>query len=129
MLSFVTLFNLFHYDIASGFEPTNQTVNNNETATTAGNLTVDTDKTVYVAGETVTVDGKVDKVIEGEMVRLDFYDPDGKPVVNLYGQFAEPNKNGFFSLSPYIPTNAKPGEYTFLATYNKQSVETKIMVK
>jgi hypothetical protein len=62
-------------------------------------------------------------------VRLDFYDPDGKPVVMLMSQFTEPNKDAFFSFSPYIPTNAKPGEYTFLATYNKHSVETKMMVK
>jgi hypothetical protein len=44
-------------------------------------------------------------------------------------KFAEPNDEGLFSYTPIIPLNAEPGEYTFLATYNRQGVETKVMVK
>jgi hypothetical protein len=112
-------------------KPTNQPQASNDTVTTPG-ITLDTDKSVYVAGEWVTVNGKVDKVIEeGKVVRLDFYDPDGNPI-QVFSPRVELDKKGFFSYSGtavYIPSNAKPGEYTFLATYNKQSVETKIMVK
>ena len=113
-------------------KPTNQSAVSNDTIATAG-LTVDTDKYVYVAGEYVTVSGKVDKVIEGKKeVRLDFYDPAGKPIGLAY-HTAELDEKGFFSYSgnstPNIPSNAKPGEYTFLVTYNKQGVETKITVK
>jgi hypothetical protein len=95
--------------------------------TTAG-LTLDTDKSAYVAGEFVVVDGRVDKVIPGEQVRLDFYDPAGKPII-VVDSSAEPNGDGFFSFTPSIPSNGKAGEYTLLATYNKQDVETKIMVR
>ena len=113
-------------------KPTNQSAVSNDTVATAG-LTLDTDKYVYVAGESVTVNGKVDKVIEGKKeVRLDFYDPAGKPLSLVYPT-AELDEKGFFSFSglssPRIPSDAKPGEYTFLATYNKQGMETKITVK
>lgn len=114
-------------------KPTNQSAVSNDTAATTAGLSVDTDKYVYVAGESVTVSGKVDKVIEGKKeVRLDFYDPGGKPLSLVYPT-AELDEEGFFSFSvlssPRIPSDAKPGEYTFLATYNKQGVETKITVK
>jgi hypothetical protein len=99
---------------------------------TSTGLTVDTDKLVYVAGETVAVDGKVDEVMGGEMVRLDFYDPSGNPLP-VIKPTTEPNDEGFYSFSegwgPSIPSDAKPGEYTFLATYDKQSAETKITVR
>ena len=95
---------------------------------TTGGLTLDADKLAYVAGENVVLDGKVDKVIPGEQVRLDFYNPAGKPI-SVVVSSAEPNEDGFFSFTAYIPSNGKAGEYTFLATYNKQDVETKIMVR
>ena len=108
----------------------NTAINNNTTAA----LTLDTDKPVYVAGESVILDGKVGNVIPGERVRLDLYDTTGKPVTLMINQFVEPNDEGLFSYSgpgttPQLPSDAKPGEYTFLATYNRQDVETKIMVR
>jgi hypothetical protein len=127
--SFYATLNFSNYNTALAFPPANQTQANNGTSTS---LTVDTDKLVYLAGECVTVDGKVDKVIEGENVRLDFYGPDDKPVP-IFVQFIQPNENGFFSYSsaqsPCILSDAKPGNYTFLATYNKKGVETKIADK
>jgi hypothetical protein len=101
--------------------------------TTAG-LTLEADKPVYAAEEYVILDGKVDKVIPGERVRLDLYDPAGKPISLGINQFIEPDDEGFFSYSgpgttPQIPSDAKAGEYTFLATYDRQGVETKIMVR
>ena len=95
--------------------------------TTAG-LTLDTDKLAYVAGEFVVVDGRVDKVIQGEQVRLDFYDPAGKPIP-VPVRSTEPNEDGSFSFTPSIPSNGEAGEYTLLATYNKQDAEIKIMVR
>jgi hypothetical protein len=95
-------------------------------------IIIDTDKVIYVAGEFLVIEGKVDKVIEGKNIRVDFYDPNGKPI--LAGpKLVEPNEDGFFSLSGpfgiYVPSDSKSGEYTLLATYNKKSVETKITVK
>lgn len=46
-------------------KPTNQPQPSNNTVTNAG-ITLEADKSVYVAGESVTVNGKVDEVIEGE---------------------------------------------------------------
>jgi hypothetical protein len=95
-------------------------------------ITVDTDKLEYVAGESAVVDGRVDNVIPGERVRIDFYNPAGNPI-SLGSQFTEPNEEGLYSFSgifsPTVPTDAKPGEYTFLATYNKLNAEAKIVVK
>ena len=127
--SFESTLNYSNYNAALAFPPANQTQTNNNN--TSSGFTIDADKIVYVGGEYVVVDGKVDKVIEGKNVRLDFYGPDDEPI--SLSLFIEPNENGFFSYSGlnsvYIPADSKPGEYTLLATYNKKSVETKIMVK
>ena len=131
LLSFDPTLHYPNYNTVLAFSPANQTQTNNDPDTTAS-ITIDTDKLVYVAGESVILDGKVDKVIEGKNVRLDFYDPDGKPITVGY-KFVEPNENGFFSYSGsysiYVPSDSKPGEYTLLVTYNKKSVETKLNVK
>ena len=72
-------------DLASAFTPVPSSGN-------MSGITVDTDKSVYVAGESVVVDGRVDNVIPSERVRIDFYDPTGKPI--SVASFTEPNEEG-----------------------------------
>jgi hypothetical protein len=131
--SLYTTLNSSEYNSAFAFEPTGENKTNNKTATTATGFTADTDKSEYVAGEQIRVDGKIEKIIEGKEVRLDVYGPDGKPLAILYTPFAVPDEKGFFSYSgaygANLPSEAEPGEYTVLVTYNKESVETKVMVK
>jgi hypothetical protein len=93
---------------------------------TTGGLGIDVDKPSYVVYETAVFSGSIDKAEEGKTVRIDVYDPRGgvfqdnlSTKTDIDGAYSYP-----VTLQNYFDTTMT-GQYTAIATYNKQSAATK----
>jgi hypothetical protein len=110
---------------AWAFKPTNTTI----TQPSPTQLTVYIDKPSYVVGEDATFSGNIGKGQEGENVRIDIYDPNGRVFQNNLS--TETDIDGAYSylvtLQNYGGTTMT-GEYTAMATYNKQNASTQFEV-
>lgn len=95
--------------------------------TSPSSVTVLTDKPTYLVDESVGVTGSVGNVVEGEEVRLDVYDPDGKPFPSFFP--IRLNDDDIFSTEISLSTQSGTrdilsGQYRILVTYGGQTAES-----
>lgn len=114
-------------------EPTSSPVKPSVDPDANPEITVETDKLSYVAGETFKISGNVGKPEFGELVRIDVYRPDGGPLPGANGLVARPERDGSYSydLGPmtYVEAELMPGKYTVQVTYLKQSNQANFIVE
>ena len=92
----------------------------------SGSITIDTDKSSYEAGDTITITGQVDALASGKKVTIVIRDADDDVV-----DFAEPTPSSStkkFSAQIDLPEDAVTGTYKVTATYNGDDTDTTFTV-
>jgi hypothetical protein len=90
-------------------------------------LTIDADKPSYVIGEYAVITGSIGKPGEGKTVRIDVYDPKGRPFTTS-NMDTMTDFDGRYSTQVLLENlygATMTGEYTAKATYDKQTAATK----
>jgi len=78
----------------------------------ASEITIDTTKDSFSAGETVEISGKADSALAGNLVAIEVKDPSGETILI---RTIEIDSNGTFDLTFKIPRSAQSGIYEIIA--------------
>lgn len=92
-----------------------------ETEEEESELTISTDKSVYLPGQTVKISASTNKIIPGEGLKYVVYDAKG---IQIFSGRLFPNQSGEFSGSVYMsPTKPVYGTLDIVADYGKQHAQ------
>jgi len=87
----------------------------------ASELTISTDKSVYLPGQTVQISATTNSAIPGEGLKYAVYNPNG---IQIFSGKLFPDKFGGFSTNVYMsPTKPVYGTLKIVADYGKQHAE------